>query len=289
MVYGPSGSGKTFSSLRIANGMGSKIAVIDTERGSASKYSDRFKFDVCELKVRKVQSYIEAIRGAGGAGYDVLVIDSLSHAWQELLVDVERLANAKYRGNTWSAWSEGTPMQKALVDAILDFPGHVLATTRSKTEWQTGEGSGGKSKPVRVGLAPEQGKGLEYEFDLVLQINPDHQAFVEKDRTGKFQDVVVDKPDEEFGRQLKAWLSEGPPMKPREPVAQQVTDEPKIGDAEADKARAEVAAAGLKIETLLATAIKANPNLPANIAEWPRSKLATIKTWIEKNKGKKPA
>jgi len=36
-LFGPAGSGKTFSALRIATGIGGRIAVIDTERGSARK------------------------------------------------------------------------------------------------------------------------------------------------------------------------------------------------------------------------------------------------------------
>jgi len=212
-VFGPSGSGKTFTSLRIAAGLGGPIAVIDSERGSASKYADRFSFDVCELADKTIEGYSRAIREAGKAGYGVLVIDSLSHAWQELLEQIDALAKTKYKGNTWSAWSDGTPKQRKLVDAILEYPGHVLATMRSKTEWQTGEGKGGKTQPIRVGLAPEQGKGIEYEFDLLLEINPDHQATVLKDRTGKFQDRILDRPGEDFGRDLAAWLNEGEPAR----------------------------------------------------------------------------
>jgi len=210
-VFGPSGGGKTFSCLRIATGLagGGRVAVIDTERGSASKYSDRFEFDVMELADQTVQGYVEAIKAAHG--YDVLVIDSLSHGWQSLLEEVEKLAKAKYRGNTWSAWSEGTPLQKKLVESILSFPGHVLATIRSKTEWTTVEDGRGKKVPQRIGMAPEQGKGIEYEFDILLEISTEHIANVIKDRTGKFQDKLIDKPDEEFGRQLALWLSDGEP------------------------------------------------------------------------------
>jgi hypothetical protein len=184
---------------------------MDTERGSASKYADRFEFDVCELTDKTIEGYCKVIREAGQAGYATLVIDSLSHAWQELLEEVDQVAKAKYRGNTWSAWSDGTPKQRRLVDAILGYPGHVLATMRSKTEWQTGEGKNGKSQPVRVGLAPEQGKGIEYEFDLLVEIGTDHQAMVIKDRTGKFQDKIIDRPGEDFGRELAAWLADGTP------------------------------------------------------------------------------
>ncbi len=213
-LFGPSGAGKTFSALAIASGMGKRVAFIDSERGSASKYADRFDFDVLDLEEKSIDSYVEAIAEAGQAGYDVLIIDSLSHAWQELLEQIDKLANAKYRGNTWSAWSEGTPKQHKLVDAILDFPGHLLATMRSKTEWQTEQGNGGKSKPVRVGLSPEQGKGIEYEFDLLLELSTDHIANVIKDRTGKFQDKLIDKPGKQFGEQLVAWLNEGAPAQP---------------------------------------------------------------------------
>ena len=210
-IFGPSGAGKTFTSLRVATGLGGRIAVIDTERGSASKYSDRFVFDVLELEDQSIQGYVDAIRLAADDGYAVLVIDSLSHGWQTLLEEVEKLAKAKYRGNTWSAWSEGTPLQRKLVQAILTFPGHVLATMRSKTEWTTVDDGRGKKSPQRVGLAPEQGKGVEYEFDLLVEISTEHIANVIKDRTGKFQDKLIDKPDERFGRELAAWLADGTP------------------------------------------------------------------------------
>ncbi len=211
-IHGPSGAGKTFTSLRVATGLsgGGPIAVIDTERGSASKYADRFAFDVMELEDQSIDGYVAAIGEAAKGGYKVLIIDSLSHGWQSLLEEVEKLAKAKYRGNTWSAWSEGTPHQRRLVQAILNYPGHVIATMRSKTEWTTVDNNGKKS-PQRVGLAPEQGKGIEYEFDLLVEISTEHVANVIKDRTGKFQDKLIDKPGEDFGRQLAAWLSDGSP------------------------------------------------------------------------------
>lgn len=208
-LFGPAGSGKTFSALSIASGMGGKIALIDSERGSASKYADRFDFDTVDLERKTIAEYCERIQEAADAGYSVLIIDSLSHAWQELLDEIDRLAKAKYKGNTWSAWSEGTPKQRKLIDAILSFPGHVMATMRSKTEWQTEQTDKGTNRPVRVGLSPEQGKGIEYEFDLLLEISTEHIANVIKDRTGKFQDQLLDKPGARFGQELIAWLNSG--------------------------------------------------------------------------------
>lgn len=211
-IYGPSGAGKTFTSLRVASGIGGRVAVIDSERGSAAKYADRFDFDALELVGdRTIDAYVEGIHAAASAGYNVLVIDSLSHAWAELLEEIDRIAKTKFKGNSWSAWSEGTPKQKALIDAVMTFPGHVIATMRSKTEWAKNEG-GGKKAPERVGLAPEQGKGIEYEFDMLMSVSVDHVAHIEKDRTGKFQDKTIDKPGEEFGKALAAWLADGAPV-----------------------------------------------------------------------------
>lgn len=214
-LYGPSGSGKTFSALRIAKGLGGKVAVIDSEHGSASKYADRFDFDSCELHEASIVALCDALKSAAEGGYNVVILDSLSHAWQELLAEVEKLTKAKYKGNTWSAWSEGTPKQRTLVKAMLAYPGHIIATMRAKTEWSQEDSGNGKTRPVRVGLAPEQGKGIEYEFDLLVSITPEHHAFIEKDRSGKFQDQMIEKPGEEFGAALAAWLSEGaePPKK----------------------------------------------------------------------------
>lgn len=211
-LFGPSGSGKTYSALAVASGMGTRIALIDSERSSASKYADRFTFDTLDLENKTIEEYVAAIQAAGGAGYEVLIVDSLSHGWQQLQEDVEKIAKARYGGNYWSAWSEGTPMQRRLVDAILSFPGHVIATMRSKTEWDTVKDERtGKAKPVRIGLSPEQGKGIEYEFDLLLELSTDHVGNVIKDRTGKFQDRFIDKPGKDFGSQLVAWLNEGAP------------------------------------------------------------------------------
>ncbi len=204
-LFGVSGGGKTYSALRLATGLGGRIAVIDTEHGSASKYADKFDFDVCTLDNPTINNLLMTIDEA--KSYDVLIIDSLTHAWNELLKEVEQIARSKFGGNTWSAWSEGTPKQMKLINAILDFKGHVIATMRAETNWTTQTNDRGKLVPVRVGEAPKQGKGIEYEFDMLIQLSQDHSAYVLKDRTSKYQDACLPIIDEEFGKQLNAWLS----------------------------------------------------------------------------------
>lgn len=209
-IYGPSGAGKTVTSLRVLSGMASKIAVIDTERGRAAKCaSDWCDFDVCEVDSPSIEGVVRLMEEAAHAGYDAIVIDSITHLWHTLLDEINRLAKAKYKGNTWSAWSEGTPMQTTFVNAILSYPGHVFATMRSATEWtQEKDERSGKSKPVRVGLKPDQGKGIEYEFDFLMSITPEHFATIEKGPKA-FQDRIVERPGEDFGKELLAWLDSG--------------------------------------------------------------------------------
>jgi hypothetical protein len=214
-LFGPSGSGKFFTALRMAQGIADKMrvpfAVIDTESRSASKYADRFQFDVDNLDKKTVDNYIASMNEAEKAGYKVLVIDSLSHAWRELTEEEDRITQASTSKNSVLSWAKVSPKQKRLVSAILSFPGHIIVTMRSKTEWIIGEEKNGKTAPEKLGLAPEQGKGIEYEFDLLVELNQRHEAVVTKDRTGKFQDETIEKPGEEFGVALYEWLANGKP------------------------------------------------------------------------------
>lgn len=205
-LFGVSGGGKTYSALRLATGLGGKIAVIDTEHGSASKYSDRFDFDVCNIEKASISNILMCMREA--QDYDVLIIDSLTHAWNELLQEVDKIAKAKYGGNNWSGWSDGNKKQNELIKAILTFPGHVIATMRAETNWTTAVNDRGKVVPVRIGEAPKQGKQIEFEFDMLMQVSQDHQAVVLKDRTGKFQDECF-LIEENFGKELVNWLEDG--------------------------------------------------------------------------------
>jgi hypothetical protein len=228
-LFGPSGGGKTMSALRMAKGIAEKMnvpfAVIDTEARSASKYADRFYFDVDNLEKKTIDHYITSMGNAAKAGYKILVIDSLSHAWRELTEEVDRLTQASANKNSLLSWGKVGPKQKRLIEAILNYPGHLIVTMRSKTEWVIGHGKDGKTIPEKVGLAPEQGKGIEFEFDLLMELNQNHVATVSKDRTGKYQDECIEKPGEDFGVALYDWLQNGltkqeMPITPQAPTPQ---------------------------------------------------------------------
>ena len=213
-LSGVSGSGKTYSALLLAKGLGGRIAVVDTERGSASLYADMPgipDFDVLDLEAPfSPERYVEAIRAAEAAGYDVLIIDSMSHEWTGkggCLELADEIATARFRGNTWSAWSEVTPRHRDFVDAILTSKLHVIATMRSKTETAQAERNGRKIVQ-KLGMKTEQRDGTDYEFTVMFDITHDgHFAVPSKDRTGLFMSeknpFVI---NEETGKRLKDWL-----------------------------------------------------------------------------------
>lgn len=211
-LTGPSGSGKTYGALLIAKGLGGKIAVIDTEHGSASLYDHLCEFDVLELTPPySPERYIAAIKAAEKAGYETLIIDSTTHEWSGsggCLEINEQTAQAKFRGNTWSAWNDTTPRHRAFIDAMLQADMHVIATGRSKTETAQTEDNG-KKKVVKLGMKTEQRDGFEYEFTAVLDlVHSGHYAAASKDRTGLFQGDPVPL-SEQTGVMLRQWLDGG--------------------------------------------------------------------------------
>lgn len=251
-VQGPSGSGKTYGALKIAQGLGGRIAVIDTEKGSASIYANWCNFDVMDLDPPYTpEAFIKAMKEAEGGGYSVLIIDSATHEWSGVggcLELVDEIARARYKGNSWSAWNDVTPRHRAFMDAITRSPMHVIVTMRSKTETAQVE-ENGRKKVVKLGMKAEQRDGSEYEFSVVLDLVHDgHYAQASKDRTGLFADKDPRVIDETVGQDLLAWLESG-----AEPIKEVLTEQ-QIAD---HKAAIEAAADMDALKTAYAAAYRA--------------------------------
>lgn len=210
---GPAGAGKTYSSLQLATALGKKVALLDTEHGSASKYADKFEFDTANLTDHSPLAYVDAIKAAGEAGYEVLVIDSLSHAWTGALEIVDR-----EKDKFGSGWRKVTPMHNKLVESILTFPGHVICTMRSRMAYESEKDSNGRTIIRKVGMAPVQREGMEYEFDVVVDLSLEGNVNISKTRCSDLTDKMFTRRDvQKIGGILKAWLEGGVEAKP-EPV-----------------------------------------------------------------------
>jgi hypothetical protein len=212
-LAGPSGSGKTYSAIKIAMGLSGKIAMIDTEHGSGELYADLTDYDVVSLGAPySPHRYIECIKQAEKMGYNVLIIDSLSHAWTGeggVLEMVDNAAKASKSGNSYTAWRDVTPAHNKLVEAILTSNLHIITTLRTKTDYVMETNEKGKAAPRKIGLAPIQRDGMEYEFTIVLDLSIDgHVASASKDRTRLF-DGKYEVPSEKTGELLLHWLNSG--------------------------------------------------------------------------------
>lgn len=212
-IQGMSGSGKTWTGLGIAHGLseGRKFAVIDTEKGAASLYAGigGIQFDTCPMDRYDPRDLIRVLDSAAQAGYPTVFVDSLSHFWKgtDGTLDQVEKAKERYGGNKFAGWKDGTPLQNDMVAAILAYPGHVVCSMRSYTEWVLENG-----KPKRVGTRPEQRKGIEYEFDLAVAMDVDNRLEVLKSRCPGLSRKAIDKPNgaRDIAAPLLAWLTAEP-------------------------------------------------------------------------------
>ncbi len=227
-IIAVSGGGKTMGSLRVAKGlveglldMGvlqgtieGKIAMIDSERKSASLYADVVPFDALELEPPySVDRYQQAVDAAERAGYAVCIIDQISHAWAGPGGQLEYIDTLKAQSrNAMNPWAKVTPIQQEFYDRILRSPMHIIATMRAKSEWVIDdviEGGRTKKVPRKIGMSPVQREGIEYEFTTCLDVDLEaHMATASKDRTRLFmgRSTLL---DEACGRKLAEWLQTG--------------------------------------------------------------------------------
>jgi len=207
-LQGSAGSGKTYSSLLLAKGLTngdfSKVAIIDTESGSADLYAHLGDYNVMTMNAPySPEKYIEAISICESAGIKVIIIDSISHCWDYLL-DM----HSKMPGNSFTNWGKITPRQNAFVNKILQSNSHIITTMRVKQDYVLNQ-KNGKFVPEKVGLKAIQRNDLDYEFTIVFDIDITHEAKASKDRTGLF----IDKPEfvinTSTGKKIRLWCDEG--------------------------------------------------------------------------------
>lgn len=211
-LIGVSGSGKSLGAINIAAGMGGRTVVIDTEHRSADLYANVAKYDVLTLdKPYTPEKYIQAINYCEDKGYDIIIVDSLSHAWagEGGALDMHDAATqASASKNSYMAWKEITPWQNKLVNAIIQSSAHIIATMRVKTHYDVVD-IGGKKRPIKIGLSPIQKEGLDYEFTVVLTIDKDSYLYTSsKDRTSIFEGKH-NKLSMETGKEIMSWLLDG--------------------------------------------------------------------------------
>ena len=204
-LQGPSGSGKTMGALLTAYGIcgdWSKIAVVDTENHSADLYAHIGTYNVLSLSSPFTpEKYIQAIEVCEKAGMDVVIIDSVTHEWENL-IDY----HSSLQGNSFTNWAKVTPRHNDFVQKILQSICHVICTVRTKQDYVLNE-KNGKMVPEKVGLKSVQRDGMEYELTLVFDLDMKNHATASKDRTGLFFGKPEHKLSVETGKLIREWCN----------------------------------------------------------------------------------
>ncbi|MFF2954301.1 ATP-binding protein [Kitasatospora sp. NPDC057965] len=216
-LEGPSGSGKTYTALTLATTMSPRVALIDTERGSASKYAaghsgSGFTFDTLQMSKYDPRDLVAALATAGQAGYGAVIVDSLTHFWSGtggMLELVDAIGKRGGGGGNFGGWKEARPFERAMIDALLAYPGHVIVTMRTKSEYVIEEDSRGKKQVRKVGTKAEQREGLEYEFDIVGDLDQENTLVVTKSRCPELSGAVINRPSADLATTVLTWLEDG--------------------------------------------------------------------------------
>lgn len=206
-IQGPAGSGKTMSALLLAAGMASswsKIAVIDTENGSADLYAHLGPYNVLQFHDPFTpERYVQALELCEKAGMEVIIIDSISQCWDYLLE-----FHAGLQGNSFANWSKITPRQNSFLQKIIQSKSHIVATMRTKQDYVLNE-KNGKMVPEKVGLKAIQRDNVDYEFTLVLDLDIKHHATASKDRTSLFMGQPEFTITAQTGQAILQWCQNG--------------------------------------------------------------------------------
>jgi hypothetical protein len=214
-LTGPSSAGKTYSALAMATGMGTKIGVCDTERGRASHYAGIFPFKHLRMPDYAPQTLVRALAQGAAQGIDVMIIDSGTHYWSGkagILDQVDNTTNASSSRNAFtSGWKNIKPVEHDMWDAIMAYPGHVIMTLRVKTAYELVENQQGKKEPTKIGLKPDQRADVEYEFDIVGDMDMSHTMTVSKcSFPGLWEPGQrLELPNTRHGADIVKWLGEG--------------------------------------------------------------------------------
>ena len=228
-IIGASGSGKTLSALMLAYGLmkkkypdmsdeliWEKIGLVDTEHERGKIYVDmvfngvkigNFQY-INFTPPYDVDGYDEAQRLLVQQGCEVVILDSISHAWEG---EGGMLELQQDYGGTFQSWKKVNPHYRKFIDVVTGVRNnvHTISTIRAKQDYQVSRSEvDGKLEVIKLGLKPVQRDSLEYEMQVVFNIDMKHIATVSKDNTGGF----FEKPrviTPEDGGILYEWLEVG--------------------------------------------------------------------------------
>ena len=212
-LAGLSGSGKTYSALMLAKELtdSGNVLVVDTENNSASLYADEFGdwgFKTYNWKPPYNPRELTEGINEWADQFDAIIIDSFSAYWSDSGGLLEIVTNAG-KGNQYSGWRTGTPIQNEMIQAILRADCHIILNMRAKGDTSLDKNAQGKTEVKKLGLSAIQRDNTIYEMTVYGMIDLDsHGLSIEKTRCSALADKTYSAGPGtlEFARTLREWL-----------------------------------------------------------------------------------
>jgi hypothetical protein len=233
-IFGFAGAGKTYTSAILAIGLWKKlnaingyvkpVLFIDSETGSAyvKQLFDKAGVPIQGVKTRAFVTLLAAMREAI-AGDHILLIDSISHFWQEIM-----RAYLKKNGLTRLRLRDFVPLKEewsAFPTLYLNSPIHIIMAGRAGYDWgeENDDEEEGKKKLVKTGTKMKAEGDLGYEPTLLIEMEHVHadssigstfinRAFVIKDKFDVLKGASFDMPTfEDFAPHINMLAIGGVP------------------------------------------------------------------------------
>lgn len=189
-LAGASGSGKTFSAMNLASGIcgDEPFAVIDTEAGRALHYADAFNFKHADFGPPFTpERYLEAVKAAESAGFEAIVIDSMSHEFdgEGGIMQMAEASNTKGPG----AWKDPKMRHKKMMNAFLQVRAHLIFCLRAEEKIDMSrKDEKGRVIVENAGWFPIQEKRFSYEMTASFTLQPTAPGVVDLTLPHKVQD-----------------------------------------------------------------------------------------------------
>lgn len=212
LLSGPTNAGKTAGALLIAKGLtnNGKVLIVDTENGRSSlqvgeKYLNGWTWDAVYIGPDDATSdnLIEALEEAQEAGYDAVILDSISHEWEYIKDYHNKL------GGRFTDWKKPKELHSRFVRAVLAAKLHVVMTARSKMDYVQDLSDSGKKEIKKLGMSPQGESNFPYEVDFHFMINESHLCQMDKTAQGLFTNPAIFQITEEVGVILRRFSEEG--------------------------------------------------------------------------------
>jgi len=220
-LYGQTGTGKSYTGLLVALGLWKyvhaltkkkpkPIAFADTESGSDFLY-DRFKkeLDGAGLVVAKTRAFQDLLKIVDDAEKEcfVLIIDSITHFWNELLLAF--VTKHELKRISLKHWPELKKTWREFSDRYVNNNLHMIVCGRSADIWEDAEDDEGFTEIKKVGTKLKAEGELGYESNLLIEmelhrVGPKigsrwtHRAWINKDKFDVMNFKFCDDPGFDF-------------------------------------------------------------------------------------------